>query len=86
MLNFRLVYLRAMREQAPAMFNELRRTGTMNAFLEEKVAEAAAMFRELTSGSEALPSGALDNRLLEREATELVMHAMLEFPPLNATP
>lgn len=87
MLNFRTAYLQAMREQAPAMFNELRRSGAMDAHLNKKAAEAQAMFRQLTEGAPTLPgSGVLADPQTEREATEQVFGTLITFPPANATP
>lgn len=81
MLNFRTAYLQAMRDQAPAMFQELRKTGALEAHLDRKEAEAKAMYRDLTAGLPTLPSGALRDLKAESEATEQVMGTLIEFPP-----
>lgn len=86
MLNFRTAYLQAMREQAPAMFNELRRSGAMETHLNRKAAEAQAMFRELTEGKPTLPSGALANPQDAQQATEQVFATLITFPPPNSAP
>lgn len=45
--DLKIAYLRAMREQAPAMFNELRRSGALDAHLRQKAGEGS-LFEELT--------------------------------------
>lgn len=81
MLNFRMAYLQAMREQAPAMFKALRsRQGAMDAHLNSKEAEAQAMFAQLTDGEPTLPgSGVLANRATEHLANEIVFATLIEF-------
>lgn len=80
MLNFRIAYLQAMRDQAPALFKKLRsQPGAMDAHLNAKEAEARAMFRELTDGAPTLASGALANRATEHQATEVVFATLIEF-------
>ena len=86
MLNFRTAYLQAMRDQAPTMFKELRRTGAMDAFLDKKAEEARALFAELTKGLPTLPSGALADPVAERQAAEQVFAQLIAFPPANETP
>jgi hypothetical protein len=44
---FKGTYLLAMREQAPKMFMELRRSGKLDQHLQEKSTEAHQMLREL---------------------------------------
>ena len=46
-MEFKGTYLLAMREQAPKMFMELRRSGKLDQHLQEKSTEAHQMLREL---------------------------------------
>ena len=73
-MEFKLPYLLAMREQAPKMFNRLRRTGAMDAHLQEKSKEAHEMLDYLTANAPKLKSGLPEQPYL-REAEEL------EAPP-----
>ena len=79
-MEFKLAYLNAMRDQAPAMFNELRRTGALDAFVQEKALEAHRMFRQLTANAPKGPAGLVKQPYM-REAEELVFAALIEFPP-----
>lgn len=80
MLNFRTDYLMAMRDQAPKMFNELRRSGAMNAHLDKKEEEARQLYVQLTGkGIEETPAQAA-------EAREQVYATLITFPPANETP
>ncbi|MBX3496644.1 MAG: hypothetical protein KF769_10415 [Parvibaculum sp.] len=71
-MEFRLPYLLAMRERAPQMFNQLRRSGQMDAHLEQKVQEAARMLKEMLPENPTLAA--------EREAEEVVRATLIEFP------
>lgn len=73
MLHFRSAYLHAMRDQAPAIFRELRKTGAMDAHLEMKAQEAGRLFRDLLGDQTGLQA--------EREATEHVYATLITFPP-----
>ena len=79
-------YVQAMREQAPRMFNELRRTGALDAHLQAKATEAAAMFRQLTDGEPTHPNGLLKDDQRRREIEEQVRSALIEFPPMPPEP
>lgn len=52
----------------------------MEAHLDGKVAEARAMFGQLTEGASTLPSGALASGSTEGQAIEMVYAALIEFP------
>ncbi len=78
-MEFKLPYLLAMREQAPKMFNRLRRTGAMDAHLQQKSEEAHRMFDELTADAPKLPSGH-PREPWAREAEEQVFATLIEFP------
>ena len=56
-MEFKEPYVLAMRDQAPKMFNRLRRTGAISAHLQAKSVEAHRMYEELAKGKERLPSG-----------------------------
>ena len=73
-------YLRAMREQAPGMFNELRRSGAMDAHLQKKAEEAAAMFDQIAASEPKLPNGLVADAARRREIEEQVRAALIEFP------
>ena len=86
MLSFRTDYLTAMRDQAPAMFNELRQTGQMQAHLDAKVKEAQVLFKLLTQDEPTLPSGVLRNQQAENEVIEQVYATLIEFPQPSESP
>ena len=78
-MEFKLPYVLAMRDQAPKMFNQLRRTGVMDAHLQEKSLEAHRMFKDLTKDSPKLESG-LPELPYRREAERAVLDTLIEFP------
>lgn len=79
-MEFKGPYLMAMRDRAPRMFNRLRRSGEMEAHLQEKAAEASRMFDEMTATAPKLPNGLpeLEHR---RAAERTVLETLIEFPP-----
>jgi hypothetical protein len=79
-------YLLAMREQAPKMFNEMRKTGALDAHLTAKAKEAAAMFQQISAGEPTHPNGLLKDDQRRREIEEQVRGTLIEFPPENPTP
>ena len=86
MMEFSLPYQLAMREQAPKMFNRLRRTGALSAHLKAKSAEARRMYEELATGKPRLPSGLVEGASNRRQIEELVFAALIEFPPEEMRP
>lgn len=87
MLTFRTDYAKAMREQAPAMFSQLRRSGALEGHLNKKVKEAQDLFAQLANGMEKLPgTGVLANPADEQAVTEQVYAAMMEFPAPTDAP
>ena len=80
-MEFKGPYLRAMRDQAPKMFNRLRRTGALNAHVAKKSMEAQRMFDELTEHAPKLPSGYPRQMEVAREAEQAVLATLIEFPP-----
>ena len=78
-MEFKSPYVRAMRERAPKMFNELRRNGLMERHLQEKSEEAHRMFEELTAGAPKLQSGYPEEPHATR-AERLVFETLIEFP------
>lgn len=84
-MEFKSPYLFAMREQAPKMFNRLRRTGAMDAHLQEKSTEAHRMLEELTADAPKHPNGLTKEPWL-REAEEQVFATLIEFPSDNPEP
>ena len=81
MMEFRLPYQLAMREQAPLMFNRLLRSGTMKAHLKDKSAEARQLYDQLAKNLPKLPSGLLRSPSDRRAVEEQVFAVLLEFPP-----
>lgn len=79
-MEFKLAYLTAMRDQAPAMFNQLRRTGAMDAHLQKKGEEAMRLRDELLANEPKLPSGLPMNLAAQRLAEEIVFSQLIEFP------
>lgn len=79
-MEFKGPYLMAMRERAPKMFMELRRSGQMDQHLQEMSLKAHAMLEEMLADA---PRGATDlpPPHLTREAEEIVRATLIEFPP-----
>lgn len=87
MLTFKQDYAQAMRDQAPAMFNQLRRSGALEGHLTKKVKEAQDLFKQLANGMERLPdSGVLASAADEALVTEQVYATLMEFPPTADAP
>ncbi len=86
MMEFSLAYELAMREQAPRMFNRLRRNGGMNAHLKAKSAEARQMYDELAKDTPKLPNGQVRSASDRQQIEELVFAALIEFPPEEMSP
>lgn len=84
-MEFKGPYLQAMRDQAPKMFNRLRRTGALNAHLKQKSQEAQRLFSDLTKDVPKLPSGYPQDPEA-REAEQLVFATLIEFPSEQPTP
>ena len=79
-MNFKEPYLLAMHERAPQMYRELKRSGALMSHLQAKSQEAHAMYDQLTDKAEKLPSGAVEDPQVKRQAEEQVFAQMLEFP------
>ncbi len=86
MMDFVLPYQLAMRDQAPQMFNRLRRTGALSAHLKAKSAEAHRMYDELAKGKPKLPNGLVEGASNRQQIEELVFAALIEFPPEEMRP
>jgi hypothetical protein len=71
-----------MRDRAPKLLLELRKSGQLEKHLQEKSLEAHRLFEELTSGAPKLQSG-YPEQPWARQAEEQVFAVMLEFPPEN---
>lgn len=78
-MEFKGPYLMAMREQAPQMFRELRKSGQMDAHLQAKSVEAHRMLDELTEGAPKLKSGLPEEPYLT-QAEQVVLETLIEFP------
>ena len=84
MMEFSLPYQLAMREQAPAMFNRLRRTGALKAHVSKVAAEARRMYDELAQDKPKLPNGLMRSASDIQQIEEQVFAALIEFPPDDA--
>lgn len=84
-MEFKGPYLQAMRQQAPQMFNRLRRTGALDAHLQKKAAEAHRLFNDLSANAPKLPNG-YPKEPWAREAEEQVLATLIEFPPEGPAP
>ena len=84
-MEFKLPYLLAMRDQAPKMFNRLRRTGAMDAHLQEKSIEAHALFDGLTANAPKLDNG-LPELPYRAQAERAVLETLIEFPSEGPEP
>ena len=73
-MEFKGPYLLAMREQAPKMFNRLRRTGAMDSHLQEKSEEAHRLFDYLTENSPKEKNGLPDSHTSERPRNRCSRH------------
>lgn len=80
-MEFKGPYLQAMRERAPKLFNQLRRSGGLDAHLKQKSEEAHRLFDEITS-SETKP---LSDQAYSR-AERQVLETLIEFPPEENPP
>ena len=78
-MEFKGPYLQALRDQAPKLFNRLRRTGALNAHLEQKSKDAHRLFDDLTADAPKLPNG-LPEQPHRREAEHQVLATLIEFP------
>ncbi|WP_298725740.1 hypothetical protein [uncultured Ferrovibrio sp.] len=85
-MEFRIAYLEAMRRQAPKMFNQLQRSGTLDEHVQAKSAEAHAMLADLLRDAPKLPSGAPKDPAAAKLAEEAVMNALIEFPSETPSP
>ncbi len=86
MMEFSLPYQLAMRDQAPKMFNRLRRTGALAAHVKAKAAEARRLYAQLAEGLERLPSGLVKGAHNRRRIEEQVFATLIEFPPDETSP
>ena len=79
-MDFKTIYVQAMREHQPKQFNELVRSGRIEAYLQERSKEAHAMLRDLLKDEPRGPGGAVSNLAKERAAEEQVLAVFLDFP------
>ncbi len=84
-MEFKLPYLLAMREQAPKMFNQLRRTGALDAHVAQKSKEAHELFDYLTADAPKLDNGLPENPYRNRAERE-VFETLIEFPSEKPEP
>ena len=79
-MEFKGAYLQAMRDQAPKMFMDLRRSGKLDQFVQEKSMQAHQMLDEILR-SQTRDKNSPPTMQQEREAEEQVRALMIEFPP-----
>ena len=79
-MEFKYPYLMAMREQAPRMFNQLRRTGMMDAHLQQKSDQAHQMLREMLAREPKDAAGIVRNPQAQQAAEERGRAMLTEFP------
>ena len=82
-MEFKSPYLHAMREQAPQMFNQLRRAGQMDSHLQAKSEEAHELLRQLLAQRPKNKYGEV-SLADEREAEEQVRATLIDFPAPEA--
>lgn len=78
-MEIKSMYLMAMREQAPEMFKELRRSGKMDEHLQRISEQAHQMVKELTASAPKREDGEPTDQAL-REAEQIVRETLIEFP------
>ena len=78
-MEFSVMYIKAMREQAPRMFNQLVRAGKMNSFAKAKSKEANELKAELLA-SRPKDSEGRYSLSDEHRAEEIVRAQLIEFP------
>ena len=79
-MNFMGPYILAMREQAPKMFMELRRSGKLEQFARERALEGNALAEQMLARRPKDAHGQ-PSMADEREVEEIVLAQMLEFEP-----
>lgn len=79
-MEFKSAYLNAMREQAPQMFNELRRSGRLDEYVQQKTVEAYGMLSDLLAKEPKDSAGQPRNLAALKAAENQVLSSMLEFP------
>lgn len=78
-MEFKVPYLLAMREQDPKMFMDLRRSGELEAHVQQKAEEASQMLKGLLANvpkSEHGNAGVSD----QQAAEEQVLATLIDFP------
>jgi hypothetical protein len=83
-MDFRSMYLLAMRDQAPEQFKELAASNQLEQMATLKVREAKRLMQQLTQGLPRDKAGNLPMNL-EREAEEQVRAQLLDFPQNQQT-
>lgn len=79
-MEFKVAYLEAMRQQAPQMFNRLRKTGALDAHVQKVAKQASELFEMLTADEPKLPNGLPKSPVAIREAEEQVLATLIDFP------
>ena len=85
-MEFKGPYLNAMRDQAPAMFQNLQKTGALDAMAQKKSVEAHSLYEELTKGEPRTPSGVVIDPVTRQTAERNVLDQLLDFPPPEQDP
>ena len=84
-MNFKHPYLLAMSERAPKMFSQLRKTGALDAYVNQKSKEAQDLFDYLTKDAPKLDNGLPENPYRSRAESQ-VFETLIEFPSEDPEP
>lgn len=79
-MEFKLIYLRAMAERAPAMFRQLKEAGELDDHVAQKTIEAHRMLESLLADEPKYPGGVPKDLQAKRLAEEQVIASFLDFP------
>jgi len=79
-MEFKPIYLQALRENDPKLFNQMVRSGQMDGHLQEKSLEAHRLLAEQLASEPKLANGEPKDQNAARAAEERVLAQMLDFP------
>ena len=79
-MEFKEPYLLAMRDRAPKMFMQLRRSGMLDQHLDQMSGQAHEMLAQLLAQEPKGKNGLPLNPAALREAEEIVRATLIEFP------
>jgi len=79
-MEFKSIYVHALRDNNPALLRDLVRNGQLEAHLQAKSAEAHELLNQLLASEPKGPDGLPKDQQAQRLAEERVLAEMLEFP------